>query len=175
MRLNDEGLLIVHVARLMLSPDRVRWSRGTWFAWFVVADPFAAHHPKDFAMRYSLSSTIVQDSTTCLTDTEAPRRLGVALAKFGDLAVFFPKPTGSHSPVRVADPLVLALTNVEPGCRLEILNLSKNPAAEWSNAADVRAMPGNALKALGDGRYGVVMGNASAQKIGVSPGDVFEI
>lgn len=120
----------------------------------------------------SLASSINQVSTACLTDTEAPKQLGVSLAKFGD--VLRPVPaTGSFT--RAGDPLVLMLTNVEPGCRLEVLNLSKNPEAEWSDEGGKNTVPGSTLKALGDGRYGVVMGNDAAKKLGVDPGDVFEI
>ena len=120
----------------------------------------------------SLASSISQTSTACLTDTEAPQKLGVSLAKFGD--VLRPPPAGSNW-VRAGDPLVLMLTNVEPGCRLEVLNFSKNPEAEWADAGGARTVPGSTLKALGDGRYGVVMGNEAAKKLGVDPGDVFEI
>lgn len=121
----------------------------------------------------SLASSINQTSTACLADTDAPLQLGVALAKFGDV-MRRPNPT-STGWVRAVDPLVLMLTNVEPGCRLEVLNLSKNPEAEWSDAGEIRSVPGSTAKALGDGRYGILMGNDAAKKMGVDPGDVFEI
>lgn len=121
----------------------------------------------------SLANAISQSSTACLVDNDPPKQLGVSLAKFGDV-MRRPHPTSS-SWVRTVDPLVLMFQNVEPGCRIEVLNLSKNPEAEWTDGDGISKLPGNTLKALGDGRYGVVMGNDAAKKLGVDPGDVFEV
>jgi hypothetical protein len=113
---------------------------------------------------------IRQLTTACLPDIHQPAQLALTFAKYGD----------ANEPVRGGmmrrgDPLFLLLQNVEPGCKLQVLNLSRNPEADWDNAADVSTLPGDTWKQLEDGRYGLILGNDAAQKTGIRPGDYFEI
>lgn len=124
-------------------------------------------------MAISLAASINQVSDKCYDDQTVPAKLGVSLAKYGDVIQAYPN--YGHSPAKYADPLVLMLENVEPGCGFQVLNLTKNPDADWSNAADIKSLPSSTMKALGDGRYGLILGNKEATDAGITPGDVFDI
>ncbi|MFO0726215.1 MAG: hypothetical protein U1E65_20695 [Myxococcota bacterium] len=121
-------------------------------------------------MATGIAGSISQVSTECYSDTTVPAKLEVSLARYGDLNQY-----QSYNWNRAADPLLLMLKNVEPGCSFQVLNLSDNPDADWSNADLIKTLPSKTMKPLGDGRYGVVLGNKEAKAAGIEPGDVFEI
>lgn len=107
----------------------------------------------------SIISSIQQTSTDCMKDTTPPSKLGVT-AYFGDMRL-------SHT----IDPLYLEFRGVEPGAKIELINLSANPAAVWSEAKSLGA---NTMLAQADGSYRLALGNVEAKALGISPGDVLE-
>ncbi len=111
------------------------------------------------------AASIPQSADICMKDTTAPPALGVELAKYGNFEPF--------SGGKRIDPLVLYLSNVEPNCTLQIINLSENPAACWDK--DAKTLPGNLKRPIRDGKYGLLLGNAQAGKVSLSAGDIFEI
>lgn len=117
----------------------------------------------------SAASSINQVTNVCLSDGEPPAQLEVSFSGFGDLIRI------QNSSTRGGDPLILMLGKVEPGCELQILNISKQPDAEWSDKSSITKLPVDTMKPLGDGRFGLVFGNKQAEAVGVRPGDVFEI
>jgi hypothetical protein len=67
-------------------------------------------------------------------------------------------------------------SGVLPGAKLEVLNLSERPNADWSR--DVRVLPGDTHKRLPAGRdgrsedgYGLLLTRAEAHKLGILAGD----
>lgn len=111
------------------------------------------------------AASIPQSSSTCMKDTTAPPKLGVQLAKYGNFV-----PINRSNRI---DPLVLHLSNVEPNCSLEIINLSKNPAACWDK--DAQTLPAKLKRPICDGKYGLLLGNKDAAKVSLNAGDIFEI
>jgi len=96
-----------------------------------------------------------------LCDTTPPPKLDVAFAAYGDIRL------GSTN----VDPLVLTFHNVEPGTKLQYINLSENPAATWDS--DAKTFPGDTSSC---GReYSLVFDNKEADKLGIKPGDVFQV
>ena len=67
-------------------------------------------------------------------DVTSPRKLNVVAAwafeRAADGTTAVPPPPPN---TRGRDPVFLALQNFEPGCRLEVVSLSDNPAAEFSD------------------------------------------
>jgi hypothetical protein len=116
----------------------------------------------------SLATAIAQTSNLCLKDDTQPPKLVIESARYGDFTIRPP----NRAPVRV-DPFELRLAGVEAGCKLQVLNLSDNPAATW--AKDATELPSNTLRAGPDGRYCAIYSNAEAKKAGIMPGDVIEI
>lgn len=99
------------------------------------------------------------------SDVTIPKPVRVRVAEFGDLVV------GSSSNRR--DPLVLQLSDVEAGCKLQVLNKSVAPNAQWDKAA--QDLPGSTLKHLPNGQYNLVLTNELTEKLNIKPGDVFEL
>ena len=113
----------------------------------------------------SIGSGIQQVSDQCMKDTTPPPKLAVEYAAYGDLI---------DQPQRTSrDPFVLRLSGFEPGCKLEFMNLSDKPNATW--ACDAKSLTGPVNQCLHDGKLGVLFSNDEAKKVGILPGDIFEV
>ena len=113
----------------------------------------------------NIASQISQTSTICQKDTTVPPKPTVDWAGYGDLNLY---QNGGHR-----DPFALYLGNIEPGCRVEFLNLSDKPDATWE--ADAKGFGGSTKRCLHDGKYALTYSNAEAKKLGIEPGDVIWI
>jgi hypothetical protein len=112
----------------------------------------------------SIASQIIQVGTVCQKDTTPPPKPTVDWAGYGDL---------NHDSGARRDPLALYLGSIEPGCRVEFINLSVKPDATWE--ADAKGFGGNTKRCLHDGKYGLMYSNAEAKKLGIEPGDILWI
>ncbi|MCC7074365.1 MAG: hypothetical protein IT383_23870 [Deltaproteobacteria bacterium] len=98
-------------------------------------------------------------------DVTAPRKLGVVAAwafeRAADGSSVVPPPPPN---TRGRDPVFIALQNFEPGCRLEVISLSDNPAAEFNDKCrnEIFELPITGFNAEGDVAH--VALNAEAMK-----------
>ncbi len=99
-------------------------------------------------------------------DTTRPATLTVNLARFG----VFRAPV-HRAGTRAVDPLILDLSSVEPGCRLQLLNLSANPNATWSDHG--QELPSTRAQHLEGGRCQLIYGDPLMARLGLAPGDIF--
>lgn len=103
--------------------------------------------------------------TNSCSDTTPPPTIKVVLAEFGDLINI-----GSGAG---KDPFILELANIEPGTKLQIRNLSANPAAEWAtDATELAKIP---LERLPNGSVRLIWSDKEAAGFGIQPGDTFDI
>ena len=110
----------------------------------------------------SIVDSIPQTGCHPAADTTAPPQLTVRFAAYADVV----------ASTRV-DPFFLHLSNVEPGTRLEFLNLSENPAAEWGcHAIQLPVDTANQPNGLVHGTMNMAFGEEECTKLGVQPGDV---
>jgi hypothetical protein len=113
----------------------------------------------------SIGFGISQVSDQCMKDTTQPPKLVVEYAAFGDLIA---QPNNTRR-----DPLVLRFMGMEPGCKLEFMNISEKPNCTW--ASDAKALTGPIDRCLHDGKLGVLFATDEAKKLGIQPGDIFEV
>lgn len=106
-------------------------------------------------------------------DVTSPRKLDVAAAwafeRAADGTTAVPPPP-RNTPGR--DPVFLALKNFEPGCRLEVISLSDNPAAEFNDHCknEIFQLPVTGFNAAGDEAHVALSAEAMKEK-GIVPGE----
>lgn len=106
-------------------------------------------------------------------DVTTPRKLEVAAAyafeRAADGTTAVPPPPPN---TRGRDPVFIALKNFEPGCRLEVVSLSDNPAAEFSDKCrnEIFELPVTGFNASGDVAHVALSAEAMKEK-GIVPGE----
>lgn len=90
-----------------------------------------------------------------------PRQLGIEYARYGDFT------QESQS----TDPLIVKFTNYEPGAKIQFVDLSQNPAADFSCDEDVKSFPGGTdIRRMKDGSLIIVLNNELADELDIKPG-----
>ena len=116
-------------------------------------------------------------NASCLKDTTAPPTPTVARAMAFDRATSAARDIGNAA-VNVArphrpDPAYFELHNVEVGSRIQIINLSKNPAARWEGG-DVVELPLTG-RDVQNRQASVYLSNEQMTALGVAAGDMLQL
>lgn len=110
-------------------------------------------------------------NSRCLHDSTPPPTprisQSMAFVRASDDAVVTTSPQN-----RPTDPIYMELDNVEVGTKIEIINLSKNPQAEFDSCAIGLDLTGRDVE---DRKASIFLNNEQMQELDLQPGDMYQL